>query len=88
MKKIVELNHIFEEGMTTYPGLPQLKIGAFLDHEASRTRYGNQTEFYLGMVDMVCNLGTYSDSPFHRYPDGLDLTQIPLERVSGLPGIV
>jgi kynurenine formamidase len=37
---------------------------------------------------MVCNLGTYLDSPFHRYPDGLDLSQIPLESVAGLPGIV
>jgi kynurenine formamidase len=37
---------------------------------------------------MVCNLGTYLDSPFHRYPDGLDLSQIPLERIAGLPGIV
>jgi kynurenine formamidase len=37
---------------------------------------------------MVCNLGTYLDSPFHRYPDRADLSQIPLERVAGVPGIV
>jgi arylformamidase len=88
MKKLVELNHILEDGMTPYPGLPSPKIGAFLDHEASRSRYNDQAEFYLGKVDMVCNLGTYLDSPFHRYPDGLDLSQIPLERIAGLPGIV
>jgi kynurenine formamidase len=68
--------------------LPRPKIGAFLDHEASRSRYKDQAEFYLGKVEMVCNLGTYLDSPFHRYPDGLDLSQIPLERIAGLPGIV
>jgi len=88
MKKFVELNHILEDGMMAYPGLPSPKIGAFLDHEASRSRYNDQAEFYLGKVDMVCNLGTYLDSPFHRYPDGLDLSQIPLERIAGLPGIV
>jgi kynurenine formamidase len=88
MKKFVELNHTLEDGMMTYPGLPRPKIGAFLDHEASRSRYNDQAEFYLGKVEMVCNLGTYLDSPFHRYPDGLDLSQIPLERIAGLPGIV
>jgi kynurenine formamidase len=88
MKKLVELNHILEDGMMTYPGLPRPKIGAFLDHESSRSRYNDQAEFYLGKVEMVCNLGTYLDSPFHRYPDGLDLSQIPLERIAGLPGIV
>ncbi len=88
MKKFVELNHILEDGMTAYPGLPRPKIGAFLDHEASRPRYKDQAEFYLGRVDMVCNLGTHLDSPFHRYPDGPDLSQMPLERVAGLPGIV
>jgi arylformamidase len=88
MKRFVELNHILEDGMVAYPGLPSPKIGAFLDHEASRSRYNDQAEFYLGRVDMVCNLGTYLDSPFHRYPDGLDLSQIPLERVAGIPGIV
>jgi arylformamidase len=88
MKIFVELNHILEDEMMVYPGLPRPKIGALLDHEASRSRYDNQAEFYLGKVDMVCNLGTYLDSPFHRYPDGVDLSQIPLERVAGLSGIV
>ncbi len=88
MRKFIELSHTLEDGMMAYPGLPRPKIGAFLDHEASRSRYKDQAEFYLGRVEMVCNLGTYLDSPFHRYPDGLDLSQIPLERVAGLPGIV
>ena len=88
MRKFIELSHTLEDGMMAYPGLPRPKIGAFLDHEASRSRYNDQAEFYLGRVEMVCNLGTYLDSPFHRYPDGLDLSQIPLESVAGLPGIV
>jgi arylformamidase len=88
MKKFVELSHVLEDGMMAYPGLPPPKIGVFLDHKESRSRYNDKAEFYLGKVDMVCNLGTYLDSPFHRYPDGTDLSQIPLERVAGVPGIV
>lgn len=88
MKKFVELNHPLQDGMQAYPGLPRPKIGALLSHEESRSRYGGLAEFYLGKLDMPCNVGTYLDSPFHRYPEGADLSQIPLERVAGLPGIV
>jgi arylformamidase len=88
MTKLVELNHLLEDGMVAYPGLPRPKIGAFLDHKESRSRYNDQAEFFLGRVDMACNVGTYLDSPFHRYPDRADLSQIPLERVAGIPGIV
>mgnify|MGYP002396079726 CR=1 FL=1 len=88
MKRFAELNHVLEDGMKAYPGLPTPRIGAFLNHEGSRPRYENKAEFYLGSVDMVCNVGTYLDSPFHRYADGADLSQIPLEMVAGLPGIV
>ena len=88
IKKFVDLSHILEDGMMAYPGLPRPKIGAFLDHKESRPHYDNQAEFFLGKVDMVCNLGTYLDSPFHRYPDGTDLSQIHLERVAGISGIV
>ncbi len=88
MKKFIELNHILEDGMMAYPGLPRPMIGAFLDHQASRSRYNDQAEFYFGKVEMVCNLGTYLDSPFHRFPNGADLSQIPLEQVAGVPGVV
>ncbi|MBM4306383.1 MAG: cyclase family protein [Deltaproteobacteria bacterium] len=88
MKHFIELNHVLKDGMMAYPGLPSPKIGPFLDHQASRSRYQDQTEFYLGQVEMVCNLGTYLDSPFHRYRDGLDLSQVPLEKVAGVPGVV
>lgn len=88
MKKFVELNHPLRDGMPPYPGLPHPKFGAILTHEESRPRYEGQAEFYLGKVEMPCNLGTYLDSPFHRYSSGADLSQIPLEAVAGLPGVV
>ena len=62
--RFVELGHVLEDGMAAYPGLPTPRIGPFLDHEASRTHYQEPTEFFLGVVDMPCNVGTYLDSPF------------------------
>ena len=74
--------------MKPYPGLPPPRIGAFLDHEESKPRYDNKASFFLGRVDMVCNVGTYLDAPFHRYPDGTDLAELPLESIAGVPGKV
>lgn len=88
MRKFAELNHPLEDGMKAYPGFPSPQIGPFLDHKASRPHYNRMAEFYIGKVEMVCNVGTYLDSPFHRYPEGRDLSCIPLERLAGLPGIV
>jgi kynurenine formamidase len=90
MPEFIELNHVLENGMPVYPGIPipPPKFDALLDHRASRDRYEGKAEFYLGMVEMAANTGTYMDSPFHRYPDGADLSQVPLDSVAGLPGIV
>jgi kynurenine formamidase len=88
MRRFIELSHVLENGTGAYPGLPEPVIGAHLDHDASRSRYGGKAEFYLGRVEMVTNVGTYLDSPFHRFRDGEDLAAIALERVAGLPGVV
>ena len=88
MRRFIELNHPIQDGMPAYPGLASPKIGAVVEHAASRPHYQNQAEFYLGRVEMDCNVGTYLDSPFHRHPEGADLSALPLERVAGLPGIV
>ena len=88
MKRFVELSHILEDGTGAYPGLPQPSIGAHLDHEQSRSRYDGKAEFYLGRIQTVTNVGTYIDSPFHRFRDGEDLAAVGLDRVAGLPGIV
>jgi kynurenine formamidase len=37
---------------------------------------------------MVANTGTYLDSPFHRYADGKDLSELPLTSLAGLEGVV
>jgi kynurenine formamidase len=88
MGRLVELNHAIEDGMPAYPGLPRPRIDAILDHKASQCLYDGKAEFYIGRVDMACNSGTYLDSPFHRHRDKADLSQVPLENVAGIPGVV
>jgi len=84
----IDLSHVVEDGMVTYPGLPAPVICDFLGREQSRARYAPGTEFQIGMIELCANTGTYLDSPFHRYPDGTDLADLPLDRLADLDGIV
>ena len=85
---LIDLSHTVEHGMVTYKGLPAPIICDYLSREASRTHYAHGTEFHIGKIEMVANTGTYVDSPFHRYADGLDLSQLPLERLANLDTVV
>jgi arylformamidase len=86
---LVDLSFPIEDGMPTLPGvLPDARVGAILDHDASRERYQGKAEFYLGRVDIPGNTGTYLDAPFHRHRDREDLAAIQLERLANLPGIL
>ena len=84
----LDLSHTVADGMITYPGLPGPIICDFLSREASRGRYGPGVEFQIGKIEMVANTGTYLDSPFHRYSDGRDLSQLELSSLADLDGIV
>jgi arylformamidase len=84
----LDLSHTIVHGMTTYPGLPGPVICDFLSREASRARYAPGVEFQIGKIEMVANTGTYVDAPFHRYAGGKDLSQLPLESLAGLEGLV
>jgi kynurenine formamidase len=86
--RLVDLSHSIEHGMVTYPGLPGPLICDYLSREASRSRYAPGVEFQIGKIEMIANTGTYLDAPFHRYPGGLDLAQLPLESLADLDGIV
>lgn len=85
---IVDLSHPVADGTITYPGLPAPAISDHLSREASRERYAPGYEFQIGRIEMVANTGTYLDTPFHRFPDGHDLTGLDLERVADVPGVV
>lgn len=84
----VELSHVIEHGMTTYPGLPAPEITPHLTREASRATYAQGTEFAIDRISMVGNTGTYLDSPFHRYDGGTDLAGLPLTSLVDLPAVV
>ena len=80
----IDLSHTVEAGMITYKGLPAPVICDYLSREASRDIYAPGTEFQIGRIELVGNTGTYIDSPFHRYADGEDLSEIGLERLADL----
>lgn len=87
MGRLLDLSHSVEEGMTTYPGLPGPVVSEHLSRADSRANYEPGTEFLIGRIEMVGNTGTYLDTPYHRYHDGFDLAQLPLEDVADLPGV-
>lgn len=87
MKKLIDLSHTIEDGLVTYKGLPAPIICDFLSREASKKFYADGTTFQIGKIEMCSNTGTYLDSPFHRYEDGKDLSQLSLESLASLDGI-
>jgi arylformamidase len=84
----IDLSHTVDHGLTTYKGLPAPLISDFLSREDSRRTYAGRAEFHIGKIEMVANTGTYVDSPFHRYADGQDLSELALESLANLEGIV
>jgi arylformamidase len=86
--RIIDLSHPLRPGMEVYPGLPTPRVTPVLSREASRGRYGEGTEFFIGALEVVGNAGTYMDSPFHRFPGGVDMGGLPLERLVELETVV
>ena len=84
---LIDLSHTVEHGLVTYKGLPAPIICDYLSREASRKFYAAGTEFHIGKIEMVANTGTYLDSPFHRYAEGKDLSQLELSKLAGLAAI-
>lgn len=84
----IDLSHTVEYGLITYKGLPAPVICDFLSREESKQHYAPGTEFQIGKIEMVANTGTYLDSPFHRYEDGKDLSELELTSLANLDGVV
>ena len=84
---LIDLSHTIERGLVTYKGLPAPIICDYLSREASRKFYEPGTEFQIGKIEIVGNTGTYLDSPFHRYADGKDLSQLELSKLADLPAL-
>ncbi len=88
LQRFLDLSHTIEDGMITYKGLPAPLICDHLSREQSRAIYAEGTEFAIGKIEMVSNTGTYLDSPYHRYADGKDLSQLDLESLAEMEGVV
>ena len=86
--KLIDVSHVVEHGMVTYEGLPARIICDYLSREASRNHYDKGTTFHIGKIEMVANTGTYVDSPFHRFADGKDLSELDLGSLANLDGLV
>jgi len=86
--ELVDLNHVIEHGMTTYPGLPGPEVGDHLTFDDSHGVYAAGTEFTIGRLSMVTNTGTYLDTPRHRYRDGWDVADLRLDQCVDLPAVV
>ena len=86
--EIIDVCHTIHHGMITYKGLPPPVISDHLSREGSRAFYAPGTEFHIGKIEMVANTGTYLDSPFHRYPEGKDLSALDLHSLANLEGVV
>jgi arylformamidase len=87
-KEYIDLSHTIEQGMVTYRGIPAPIIRDFLTREDSKKNYEAGTEFHIGIIEIASNTGTYLDTPFHRYADGADLSEITLETLAGINGIL
>lgn len=86
--KFIDLSHTIEDGTVTYKGLPAPKICDYWTREESKNWYDEDTSFQIGKIEMVSNTGTYIDTPFHRYEDGKDLSDILIEKTALLNAVV
>ncbi len=85
---LIDLSHTIEKGLITYKGLPAPVICDYLSREDSKKLYAEGTSFQIGKIEMVSNTGTYIDCPFHRYENGQDLNDTPLDHCAELTGII
>jgi arylformamidase len=86
--RLVDLSHVISDGMVTYKGLPGPHICDFISREQSAANYDDGSTFHIGRIDMVANTGTYVDVPSHRFADGKDLSEMCIDALVDLPGIV
>jgi arylformamidase len=85
--QFIDLSHTVFDGLITYKGLPAPLICDYISREQSKANYDEGTTFQIGKIDMVTNTGTYIDCPFHRFEQGMDLSEVELEQLADLEAI-
>jgi kynurenine formamidase len=68
--------------------MPSPKLDVLLGHGQASGHYSSGTSFQIAGYYLGGNTGTYLDSPFHRFPNGVDLAGLPLEKLVNLEGVV
>jgi len=86
--RFIDLSHTITSGLITYKGIPAPLICDYLSREASRQLYDEGTSFQIGKIEMVANTGTYLDSPFHRFQEGKDISELDLSALAQLEAVV
>ncbi|MFI5251387.1 MAG: cyclase family protein [Bacteroidota bacterium] len=95
MSTFIDLSHTLEDGM---PGFKMknedgsatqftVSIKPFLTHAQSALKYEGKAAFEITEMKFHTSIGTYIDSPYHRYPGMKDISQMKLDDLI-LPGIV
>ncbi len=95
MERFIDLSHVFEDGMPGFRMKSEdgsviqysTRIRPFLTHEQSLPKYQGLASFEITELTLQTSIGTYLDSPYHRYPDAKDISGIGLDEVI-LPGVV
>lgn len=95
MTRFVDLSHDFADGMPGFamkgPDGETLQYTAsikpFLTHAESGRFYDGRASFEITEITFQTSIGTYMDSPFHRYPEGRDIASLRLDELI-LPGHV
>ena len=83
----VDLSHSIWENMPGYQykkpdgtiELFTLHVDKVIERELTKSLYEDDVEFLLSKITMHTAIGTYLDTPFHRYKDGKDHNDYPLE---------
>jgi arylformamidase len=86
--QFIDLSHLITEGLITYKGFPAPLICDYISREASKQFYDGGTSFQVGKIEMVANTGTYLDSPFHRFQQGKDISEMDLSGLAELKVVV
>lgn len=58
-----------------------VEIKPFLTRSETKPKFSNDVSFEITQVSFQCVVGTYLDSPFHRYEGMKDISQITLDQV-------
>lgn len=89
MTKYIDLSHDFEDQMPGFKlknedgSLTQYTahIHPFLTHEQTKPKFQGKCSFEITEITFQTSVGTYLDSPYHRFPGERDISQIEISEV-------